>query len=166
MDDASRRKIYAWINLNIPYYVSSETSHPDILGCRRIYPPTLDAVLNEVSQRRCAECHSQGNVERRNWTHRTQNQFQYPQEDGDGIVPRRTWVRITESELNPFLLAPLSKSAGGTERCGKAVFTDTNDPDYRKIIDTFAPLADSLAIHPRIDMPNGKPAADVCRLTD
>ena len=166
MDDASRRKIFAWIDLNVPYYASSETSHPDILGCRRIYPPTLDAVLNEVGQRRCAECHAQGNAERRNWTYRTQNQFQYPQEDVDGIVPRRTWVRITDPELNPFLLAPLAKSAGGTEQCGKAVFADTNDPDYRKILDTFTSLVDSLATQPRIDMPNGKPAADVCRLTD
>jgi len=165
MDDESRRKVYAWIDLNVPYYASSETSHPDALGCRRIYPPTLDAVLNEVASRRCAECHAKGNVERKNWTRRTQNQFQYLQEDSDGTVPRRPWVRITEPELNPFLLAPLAKSAGGTERCGHAIFADKNDPDYRKIVETFTPILNALQQTPRIDMPGGRPAPGVCRDT-
>ena len=165
MDDESRRKIYAWIDLNVPYYASSETSHPDALGCRRIYPPTLDAVLNEVASRRCAECHDKGNVFRRDWTHRTQNQFQYPQENVEGTVPRRPWVRISEPELNPFLLAPLAKSAGGTEQCGKVVFANRDDPDYRKILDTFKPVQESLKQTPRIDMPGGRPAPLVCRDT-
>jgi len=166
MDDASRRKIYAWIDLNVPYYASSETSHPDILGCRRIYPKTLDAVLNEVGTRRCASCHSDGNVARVQWIRRTQNKFQYPQENANGIIPRRSWTRITEPELNPFLLAPLAKSAGGTEQCGKPIFADTTDPDYQKILNTFSEIQTSLTAHPRIDMPNGKPAEVVCRVTE
>ncbi|MDR3182044.1 MAG: hypothetical protein LBT89_03840 [Planctomycetaceae bacterium] len=166
MDDASKRKIFAWIDLNVPYYGSSETSHPDALGCRRIYPKELDTVLNEVGGRRCAECHSKGNAARKDWIRRTQNQFQHPQENADGIVPRRSWVRITEPELNPFLLAPLAKSAGGTERCGRVIFADKGDPDYCKILEVFKPIEKSLAEHPRIDMPNGRPAEKVCRLTD
>jgi len=165
MDDDSRRKVYAWIDLNVPYYASSETSHPEALGCRRIYPPTLDTVLNEIASRRCVECHDKGNVYRRDWTNRTQNQFQYPQEHEEGTVPRRPWVRISEPELNPFLLAPLAKSAGGTEQCGRAVFADRDDPDYRKIWETFVPLLESLQQTPRIDMPGGKPAPSVCRDT-
>lgn len=165
MDEASRRKVFAWIDLNVPYYASSESSHPEVLGCRRIYPEKLDLILNEVGQRRCAECHSNGNIGRRDWTGRTQNQFQYPGEDSAGIVPRRNWVRITEPELNPFLLAPLAKSAGGTEKCGRAVFSDRNDPDYKRILETFGSIQESLLVRPRIDMPNGVPAPDVCRLT-
>ncbi|MGL6193814.1 MAG: hypothetical protein ACRC2T_03220, partial [Thermoguttaceae bacterium] len=63
-------------------------------------------------------------------------------------------------------LAPLAKSAGGSEKCGKAVFADTNDPDYKKILAVFAPVQKQLQETPRIDMPGGKPAPDVCRLTD
>jgi hypothetical protein len=136
------------------------------LGCRRIYPKELDTVLNEVGGRRCAECHQKGNVARKDWIRRTQNQYEFPDEKSDGVVPRRSWVRITEPELNPFLLAPLAKSAGGTERCGKAIFADKSDPDYCKILEIFKPIEKSLAEHPRIDMPNGKPAEKVCRLTD
>ena len=166
MDDESRRKVYAWIDLNIPYYASSETSDPDALGCRRIYPKNLDVVLNEVGNRRCAECHEKGNIQRREWTWRTQNQFQFPQENADGVVPRRPWVRITEPQLNPFLLAPLAKSAGGTEQCGKAIFVDKSDPDYVKILETFSAIQEEIKTRPRIDMPGGAPAPDVCRLTD
>ncbi|MDR2346675.1 MAG: hypothetical protein LBE18_11460 [Planctomycetaceae bacterium] len=165
MDDTSRRKIYAWIDLNVPYYASSETSYPDALGCRRIYPSDLDVVLNEVASRRCVQCHADGNVKRKNWMRRTQNQYQFREENSNGIVPRRNWVRITEPELNPFLLAPLSKSAGGTERCG-IIFEDKNDPDYQKIIAAFKTVTSSIKKQPRIDMPNGKPAKNVCRLTD
>ncbi|MDR1960585.1 MAG: hypothetical protein LBQ54_16360 [Planctomycetaceae bacterium] len=165
MEEESRRKVFAWIDLNVPYYASSETSHPDALGCRRIYPPTLDTVLNEVAARRCVQCHSKGNVSRRNWVRRTQNQVQYPEENTEGTVPRRSWTRITEPELNPFLLAPLAKSAGGTERCG-IIFPDKNDSDYRKILETFEPVLKSITKQPRIDMPDGKPAPDVCRLTE
>ncbi|MDR2168827.1 MAG: hypothetical protein LBP59_01635 [Planctomycetaceae bacterium] len=165
MDDESRRKIYAWIDLNVPYYGSSETSHPDLLGCRRIYPSDLDVVLNEVAARRCASCHADGNLERKKWMNRTQNQYNFREENSNGIVPRKTWVRITEPELNPFLMAPLAKSAGGTEKCG-IIFADKNDPDYKKILATFLPIKNTIKKQPRIDMPNGKPTKNVCRLTD
>jgi|GEM_PF-243685 len=165
MDDESLRKVYAWIDLNVPYYASSETAYPEALGSRRMYPQDLDTVLNDVGERRCAECHEKGNVERRNWVRRTQNQSLYPGEMDEGIVPRRTWTRITEPEKNPFLLAPLAKDAGGTGQCGQAVFADTNDPDYQAILQTFTPIRQTLATTPRLDMPNGTPAPDVCRIT-
>ncbi len=141
MDETSRRRILAWIDLNVPYYGTSETAYPENEGCRRILPVNLDATLAEVAQRRCIVCHQDGNI------------------------PRREWVRITEPELNPFLLAPLAKAAGGSERCGKAVFESTDDPDYRKILDTFSPVTRMLAERPRMDMPGGRPDPDVCRDT-
>ncbi|NLF57951.1 MAG: hypothetical protein GX580_09955 [Candidatus Hydrogenedens sp.] len=138
MTDAEKRRIYAWIDLNVPYYHTSETSHPDIEGCRRIYSPKVDETLNAVAARRCAECHTGG-------------------------VPRHEWTRVTEPALNPFLLAPLARAAGGTERCGAAVFTGTDDPDYQAILATLTPLEEGLRKHPRTDMPGAVPAPDVCR---
>ncbi|MDR2755157.1 MAG: hypothetical protein LBC20_05570 [Planctomycetaceae bacterium] len=63
------------------------------------------------------------------------------------------------------MLSPLAKTTGGTERCGK-IFADKNDPDYQKILSTFEPITQSIKQNPRIDMPNGKPKPNVCRLTD
>jgi hypothetical protein len=139
MDEVSRRRIFAWIDCNVPYYSTSETAYPERRGCRQIVPENLEAVLADVAARRCAECH-QG-----------------------GKIPRREWVRITEPELNPFLLAPLARSAGGSQRCGRAVFADRRDPDYQAILTTFEPLTAMLKARPRMDMPGGVPATGVCR---
>ncbi len=138
MDEKSRRRVLAWIDLNVPYYGTSETAYPDNRGCRQIVPPQLNAVLGDVAKRRCAECHK-------------------------GKVPRREWTRITEPELNPFLVAPLAKSAGGSEKCGKAVFQDKNDPDYQKILATFEPVTEMLKKTPRMDMVGAQPSDKVSR---
>jgi hypothetical protein len=139
MDDASKRRILAWIDLNVPYYGSSETAYPENEGCRRIYPAELDKVLSEVAGRRCAACHAEGKI------------------------PRREWTRITEPQWNSFLLAPLAKTAGGSEKCGQAVFQATDDPDYQAILATFKPVEEMLRRQPRMDMPGAKPSCEVSR---
>ena len=96
-------------------------------------------MLADVAARRCASCHK------------------------GGKFPRREWTRITEPELNPFLIAPLAKSAGGSERCGQAVFADKTDADYRKILATFEPIAELLKRNPRMDMPGAQPSCTVSR---
>ena len=139
MDQRSRRRILAWIDLNVPYYGTSETAYPEMPGCRQLMPPQLDRTLAEVAARRCASCHE------------------------GGKIPRREWVRITNPELNDFLLAPLARAAGGTQRCGLAVFEDTDDPDYQAILSQFEPIRQMLARRPRMDMPGAVPSCDVSR---
>jgi hypothetical protein len=139
LDDASRRRIFAWIDLNVPYYGTSETAYPNAKGCRRVYPADLDKTLAEMAARRCASCH-QG-----------------------GKPPRPVWTRITNPQRNGFLLAPLAKAAGGSGACGQAVFADANDPDYQAILKTFEPVAAMLKAKPRDDMPGAKPETNVCR---
>jgi hypothetical protein len=139
MDEAGRRRILAWIDLNVPYYGTSETAYPDNTGCRQIVPADLEKVLSDVARRRCAECHQ------------------------DAKIPRRQWTRITEPELNPFLVAPLAKAAGGSLKCGKAVFPNKNDPDYQAILATFKPVEEMLKTTPRMDMPGAQPSSTVSR---
>ena len=55
---------------------------------------------------------------------------------------------------NAFLLAPLAKEAGGTQKCAKIVFSSTDDPDYRKILETFLPVQQRVEKLPRADMPD------------
>ncbi len=137
MDDASKRRVFAWIDLNVPYYGTYEMDNPNAEGGRRVYLRELDGVLKQVSERRCASCHKTG-------------------------APSRGFVRITKPELNDFLLAPLAKSAGGRESCGKAVFQSQDDPDYQVLLKLFDPIRLALQSRPRMDMPGAK-AAEVSR---
>jgi hypothetical protein len=135
LDPASTRRIMAWMDLNVPYYGTSETAYPDNKGCRQLYPEQLDKALAEVSARRCAGCHAAGKV------------------------PRQFWTRIINPEKNAFLLAPLAREAGGSGACGKNIFTGPDDPDYQAILRTFDPVRQQLRERPRLDMPGGKPVA-------
>ncbi len=137
VDEISRRRVMAWIDLNVPYYHTSLSNHYQRKGCRRMMPDDLDATLKTVAARRCASCHEQG-------------------------VPRQFYTRILKPENNSFLLAPLAKSAGGTEACGKGVFASKDDPDYQAILATFAPIRELLEKQPRMDMTD---AARACELS-
>ncbi len=139
LTDAERRRVFAWIDLNVPYYGTSETAHPEALGCRRLYPEALDRVLADVVSRRCVECHTSGNI------------------------PRPNWVRIERPEWNRFLTAPLSRDAGGSQTCGRAVFQSTADPDYQALLKAFEPVQKLAREKPRMDMPGGRPEQHVCR---
>ena len=134
LDEPGRRRIFAWIDLNVPYYGTSLSNHYDRQGCRRMYPPDLDKALDTVAKTRCASCHQ-------------------PDKNKAAIakIPRKEWVRVTNPQLNNFLLAPLAKAAGGTEKCGKAVFASKDDPDYQAILKTFDPIHELLRRIPRGD---------------
>ncbi|HUT32583.1 MAG TPA: hypothetical protein VNE39_03800 [Planctomycetota bacterium] len=125
---ADRRRVFAWIDLNVPYYHTASSSYLENIGCRQVYPANLDKTLADVAKRRCASCHA------------------------GGRVPRKFYTRIENPQHNSFLLAPLAKAAGGTEACGKPVFADTADPDYRAILSTFAAVRKLLEQTPRTDM--------------
>ena len=133
LQDWERRRILAWIDLNVPYYGTYEMSHPDAEGGRRICPASLDARLGDVARRRCAECHQ--------------------------TLPTAGFVRLSDPAMNDFLLAPLAKAAGGRGSCGRAVFADTNDPDYKALLTEFNAVDADLKSRPRIDMPGGKAVA-------
>ena len=128
LTSAERRRVFAWIDLNVPYYGSSESNHYEVLGCRRLLPDDLEAVLKDVAARRCARCHEKGQI------------------------PRTFYTRITNEEHNSFLLAPLAKSSGGTQACGEVVFQTKQDPDYQAILRTFDPLRKKIEATPRRDM--------------
>jgi hypothetical protein len=129
---AARRRVFTWIDLDVPYYGTSESNHYDLPGCRQLVPADLDVVLKEVGARRCNMCHQTSGV------------------------PRQPYLRITNVHNNAFLLAPLAVKAGGTGRCGKAVFKSQDDPDYRAILETFTPTTQRLNDRPRMDIVTGE----------
>ncbi|MHB8971347.1 MAG: HzsA-related protein [Pirellulaceae bacterium] len=125
VDPLGKRRVFMWIDLNVPYYGTSESNNNDLVGCRQMLPDNFEQGLSEITARRCASCHE---------------------------PPRHDYVRITNVENNRFLLAPLARSAGGTERCGPGVFASKDDPDYQAILRTFESLRPLLATSPRADM--------------
>ena len=58
--DDDRRRVYLWLDLNVPYYGTSSSNHKARLGSRRMLPLDLDSTLSEVASRRCASCHEDG----------------------------------------------------------------------------------------------------------
>ncbi|MDR3110141.1 MAG: hypothetical protein LBU65_10730 [Planctomycetaceae bacterium] len=146
---ADREKVYLWIDLNVPYYPTSSSNHPLQLGSRRMYPTELDAVLHDVSVRRCGECHNPNlpnEIDYRRGSPHIVRSKEKP-------LPREFYTKFMNPENNSFLLAPLAKEAGGTQKCGKPVFETKDDPDYKKIIDTFKPIQMLVTEKPRADMP-------------
>ena len=142
--DFERRRLFAWMDLNVPYYGTSLSNHYERQGCRQMEPPDLTRVLDEVAERRCASCHpAQSEKEKHS-------------------IPRKFYVRVTQPQLNSFLLAPLAKSAGGTEACGKPVFATPEDPDYQALLQTFDPIEKLLAKTPRMDMPGSGTGGVTC----
>jgi hypothetical protein len=134
LNSPERRRVMAWIDLNVPYYGTSETTHPETRGCRQLLPVDFEKTLAEVANRRCGDCHN------------------------GGKIPRQFWTRIVNPQLNNFLLAPLAKEFGGSGACGQAVFASTNDADYQAILRMFDPLLAGLRLRPRTDMAGAKPA--------
>lgn len=81
---------------------------------------------------------------------------------------RRRWSRdlfynLSHPEKSVLLLAPLAKSAGGFESCGKAVFANTEDPDYVSILTAIREAHDKLESIGRFDMPGFRPRAEYVR---
>ncbi|MHB8901661.1 MAG: hypothetical protein ACYC6Y_23145, partial [Thermoguttaceae bacterium] len=75
---------------------------------------------------------------------------------------RRRWSRdlfynLSRPEKSLLLLAPLSRQAGGLQRCGPAVFTDTSDADYHTILLAIQDAGRALQAAGRFDMPGFRP---------
>ena len=126
-----QRRVFAWIDLNVPYYGTSDSEHRTLRGCRQLWPADFERVFQDVAVRRCTDCHADA--------------------QGRSTVPRTFYLRVERPGLNAFMLAPLARAAGGTEACGRAVFASTDDPDYRLLMETFDAIHKLLETTPRLD---------------
>jgi len=117
-----RLRILMWIDLNVPFYGTSQSLQPDLRGCRKILPRDLDKTLREISRRRGIK------------------------------FRRDFFVRLDNPELNPFLREPLLRgdfNQGGTAdpdyrrildcfRDVPAALAKRIDTDYRKVTQATA----------------------------
>jgi len=85
LTSGERLKILLWIDLNVPFYGTSQSRQPELRGCRQILPKGLDEVLQEVAARRGIK------------------------------LPRTFFVRLDHPERNPFLAVPFASGEFGSE---------------------------------------------------
>jgi hypothetical protein len=72
-------RIMMWIDLNVPFYGTSQSRQPELRGCRRILPADLEKTLKEVEAKRGI------------------------------TLPRTFFVRLDNPEKNIFLAQPLKE---------------------------------------------------------
>ncbi len=76
---------------------------------------------------------------------------------------RHLLYNLSRPAKSLILLAPLAKRAGGSESCGKAIFADAGDEDYRKILRAIADTQRRLDEIKRFDMPGFRPRPEYVR---
>ncbi len=120
LSDDEQLRILMWIDLNVPYYGTSQSRQPELRGCRQILPAHLDATLEEIASRRGIE------------------------------LPRSFFIRLERPERNPFLAVPLARgNFSGTDDpdyqkildCFKPVkeqLKERIDVDFRDVIGACA----------------------------
>ena len=151
MPAADRRRIYAWIDADVPYYATYANSRPNSPGGRDLCtdantgrPATWFAKgFLGVYDKRCAACHGP---------------FGHPNDHGRIWDGRYAWINFTHPEWSAALTAHLAKSAGGrgigTKKGGKGepLFADARDADYAAMLAALRTGRRDMLAHPRVDM--------------
>lgn len=132
-----RLRLVIWIDANAPYHDRFVNKRSE----RSAYDPAADQELQEslrtIHARRCASCHTSEEV------------------------TRPDWIDIHRADRSLFLSAPLAQEAGGKGRCGLAVYTSTEDPDYKAALGLVHEAIDSTWARPRRDVQSLKSASDL-----
>ncbi len=125
-------RIAEWIDCNAPYYGTYVYSRPGTIGGRGLVYGEPAKVFDRVYNQRCVSCHPKDNNRIRR-------------------------IVVPGIERSPSLMAPLAKSGGGAEACGKPVFADKNAPDFKALLAALAQIRDDIKKMPREDMLASRP---------
>lgn len=119
-------------------------------------------------QSRCGACHSVEPIHRPH-THLRDCRVHFGPKDQE-FVPKylassewqyplvtQSRCNLTRPDKSMLLRAPLSRKAGGLGLCPGDVFSDTNDPDYKKLLASITAAAAELEKNKRFDMPGFRP---------
>jgi mono/diheme cytochrome c family protein len=130
--------------------------------------PSTKAAMESL-ERRCSGCHQQDRELPLSPSHVTG-----PGGWGTAFRGAPPWVALTPNDVRRrysrhlfynlsrpakslLLLAPLAKTASGFESCGRAVFRDTADADYQKVLRAIEEAGKKLQEIKRFDMPGFRP---------
>ncbi len=139
MDDESKRRIYNWIEANVPYYGTYDHTRPGTSGSRDACAAEWFRRFELVYRKRCGDCHGKDFHVNNSGLH-------------------HTWINLTHPEWSRVLHAPLDGSAGGLALCKDRdknkvrLFADTDDPDRRAMLEAITEGSKKLYARPRMDM--------------
>ncbi len=128
VDDESRRRIYIWIDANVPYYGTYDHTRPGTAGSRDLWTgPWIGQLRNALKSARV----------KTGFAH--------------------TDVNLTHPEYSRVLTTALAKSAGGRADDKTAPFKSKSDPGYEAILKAIQAGKQALDANPRVDMAGAKP---------
>lgn len=142
-NDHEMKMLRLWIETSACYpgtYASLGSGH---------YP--VYSLPRDLMNERCGECHG------REINDPNGNRLVLFFPHGGTFEHRGTSVNLSRPEKSRMLSAPLAKEAGGEGRCSKAVFENTNDPLYQRILAAITEAADALRAGKRFDMAGFRP---------
>ncbi|MGL4595840.1 MAG: hypothetical protein ACRCUY_14050 [Thermoguttaceae bacterium] len=131
------------------------------------YPGTYTALKSGVHPahipmdpmlQRCGECHA--SQETREGKISSWDGWHFARHYG---AWHGTVNNISRPEKSFILLAPLAKSAGGLELCGRVVFENKDDPLYQQLLRSLQDANKRLEAGKRFDMPGFRPNDDYIR---
>jgi len=135
-----------WIDANVPYYGTWSMSRPRAPGGRDPY-----FTLREGNWSDRDTAPGRGELQRAPWS-------QEIEEITRSLDIRWTsdMLNLTRPELSRVLLRHLSREAGGWAEPGRALFRDTGDPRYQRLLAAIREGAADLERYPRMDMPGAR----------
>jgi hypothetical protein len=123
-----RLRLTMWMDANAPYHDGFVNKRANEKAYDIVTDRALAQEITAVHERRCGSCHKASDVS------------------------RIEWIDLRQPDHTLFLRAPLSKSAGGTQRCPGAVYQDANDPDYQALRKLVSEAAQKAWRYPRRDL--------------
>jgi len=122
------QRLVTWIDANAPYHDAFINKRAGAMPYDLPADEKLIAAVAAVHTRRCNQCHTAGEV--------TQSH----------------WIDVHDPRRSLFLSAPLARSAGGSGKCGQPIYQNTDDADYRAVLDLVRAAARRAWQSPRRDL--------------
>jgi len=146
---ADRRRVYEWIDAQMPYYATSDHAHVrgksgrdkwGVPGSEELRPWFTQRFL-PLYAKNCASCHGEM-ILKPGLSNRIETQW--------------WWFDLTCPAWSPALTAHLPKAAGG-RGVGTFAFTGRDDPRWKELSDIARAAADAAWETPEADMPGFVP---------
>lgn len=128
LSQEDRLRLVMWIDANAPYHDGFVNKRPRQPAYDLAADKALQQRLSALHEKRCGPCHKASEVS------------------------RLDWIDIHSPSQSLFLTAPLAKEAGGRARCGRAVYEDQTDADYRAASGLVESAARRARENPRRDL--------------